>query len=90
MKKRNAHHLPEAAGCNIHTHSDHDLMKDMRDYIACQCKKDGEATTEEILGKFAAKLPPSQSAVFRSMLHEICDFHRYHGEGIWTLKAEYR
>ena len=89
MRKRNAHHIPEA-GSGVHSSTDSDMVKRIRDFIAVECKKNGEATTSEILGGFATRLAHSESAVFRSMLHEICDFHRYHGEGIWTLKADYR
>ena len=77
------------SGSGIHTSTDHQLMKRIRDFVALECKTNGQASTGEILGKFAPDLPPSQSAVFRSMLHEICDFHRYHGEGVWTLKRDY-
>ena len=90
MKRRNAHHLPEAGGRNIHSTEHHDLLKELRGFIAHQCKRDGQATTDEILNKFAKTLAPSESAVFRSMLHEVCDFHRSHGDGIWTLKSDYR
>ncbi len=91
MRKRNAHSLPHASsGSGLHSSSHQDLVKRIRDYVALDCKKNGQATTDEILGKFAADLAPSESAVFRSMLHEICDYHRYHGEGVWSLKTAYR
>ena len=65
-------------------------MQEVRDFIATRCKVDGQATTSEILGQFSSQLSPSENAVFRSMLHEICDFSRHGGEGLWFLKQDFR
>lgn len=90
MKKRNTHELPGRSGSGIHQDTHGELLAEMRDFIATQCRVDGQATTDEILGRFSCRLPPSSTAVFRSLLHEICDFSRYHGDGMWTLKPEFR
>ena len=50
----------------------------------------GQATMDEILTHFKSQLSPSQSVMFRSMLRQLCDFSRSHGEGVWYLKAEFR
>ena len=65
-------------------------MREIRDFIATQCKVNGQATTEELLGHFAPKLPNSDTATFRSMLREISDFARIRSEGRWILKSQFR
>lgn len=74
----------------LHEDSHSQLVREMRDFIATQSKVNGQATTGEILEKFATELAPSDTAMFRSMLYEICDFSRYHGDGLWSLKPEFR
>lgn len=90
MKQRNAQSLNAAGVTSIHSTEQHDLLHELRSFVAHQCRHDGRATTDEILGKFSSQLSPSDSALFRAMLHQVCDFHRSHGDGIWTLKAGYR
>ncbi len=74
----------------IHDSGHGELLREIRDFIATQCKVDGQGTTAEVLGRFAMKLPHSNTATFRSMLQEICDFSRHQGEGLWSLKPEFR
>lgn len=74
----------------IHDSSHGELLREMRDFIATQCKVDGQATTAEVLERFAKKLPQSDTATFKSMLYEICDFSRHRGDGLWSLKPEFR
>jgi len=81
MKSRNAHEIPTRGGSGLHQDTHDELLREMRDFIATQCKVDGQATTDEILDRFSCRLPSSSTAVFRSLLHEICDFSRYHGDG---------
>lgn len=71
---------------------EHDeLLVDIRNFVAFQASVDGQATTDELLLGFKAKLPPKDSALFKSMLNQICTFHRDFGsEGIWRLKPEFR
>ena len=90
MRNRNSHALPHYAVRDIHKSTHDSLMREIRDFIATQCKYDGQATTEELLGHFSTRLPSSDTATFRSMLREICDFSRVHGEGRWILKSQFR
>ena len=91
MRSRNALSLPaESTLKHLHSNENQELLRELRSFIANRTKKPGQATTEEILNKFSSRLAPTDSPLFRSMLHEICDFHRSHGDGIWTLKGEYR
>nr|XP_023402938.1 DNA excision repair protein ERCC-6 isoform X2 [Loxodonta africana] len=67
-----------------------DLLVEIRNFIAFQARVDGQASTQEILQGFEAKLSASQSCVFRELLRNLCTFHRTSGgEGIWKLKPEY-
>lgn len=92
MRSRNVLSLSRDQGESRHFHSSDNqtLLKDLRAFIAHQAKRPGKATTDEILTKFKHRLNPADTAVFRSMLREICDFERYHGDGLWTLKFDYR
>lgn len=90
MRSRNALTLPEAGQRHLHSQENQELIKELHSFIAHRSKEPGKATTEEILKKFGGRLAPTDSSLFRSMLHEICDFHRSHGDGIWTLKGEYK
>ncbi len=67
------------------------LLADIRNYIAFQSKTNGEATTQELLEAFKSKLPPHQSAVFKSLLYQLCDFYRNSDKvGVWKLKSDFR
>ncbi|XP_054718613.1 DNA excision repair protein ERCC-6-like [Uloborus diversus] len=68
-----------------------ELLDEIRNFIAFQCAVDGEATTSEILAHFRERVPASQSPVFKSLLNNICDFHRTSdGRGVWKLKEDLR
>ncbi|XP_064087778.1 DNA excision repair protein ERCC-6-like [Macrobrachium nipponense] len=68
-----------------------DLLTDIRNFVAFQAEVDGSASTQEIINRFRARLPPSQTPFFKALLTKICDFHRKSsGEGIWSLKEEFR
>ena len=96
MRQRNAHTTSGGAevglGAAIGIHGDRhrELVKEIRDFIATQAKVDGQATTAELLERFAKDLPSSDGALFRSMLYEICDFSRHRGDGLWSLKPDFR
>ena len=77
-----------AIGIHGDTHSE--LLREIRDFIATQGSVDGQATTAEVLGRFAGSLPGNDAATFKSMLYEICDFSRHKGDGLWSLKPEFR
>lgn len=72
--------------------TEHDeLLVDLRNFVAFQAQVDGQASTKEILEYFTPRLNSSQTAVFRELLRNICEFHRLPGqEGMWKLKADYR
>lgn len=74
----------------IHGDGHCELVKEIRDFVATQGKVNGQATTAELLVKFANGLPRSDGPTFKSMLYEICDFSRHQGDGLWSLKPEFR
>lgn len=83
-------HPPEACALLPSSAEHDDLLVEMRNFIAFQARVDGQASTQEILQEFEAKLSVSQSCVFRELLRNLCTFHRTSGgEGIWKLKPEY-
>lgn len=96
MRHRNTHttldgqEVGVGGAIGIHGDSHGELMGEIRDFIATQGKVNGQATTAELLERFSKKLPNSDVALFRSMLYEICDFARHHGDGLWSLKPEFR
>lgn len=68
-----------------------ELLTDIRNCISFQCVIDGQATTRELLDKFASKLPQNSSAQFKALLNQICDFQKTgSGVSIWRLKSEFR
>ncbi|XP_071515644.1 DNA excision repair protein ERCC-6-like [Panulirus ornatus] len=68
-----------------------DLLADIRNFVAFQAEVDGRASTLEIIGRFRDRLPPEQTPFFKALLTQVCDFHRETtGEGMWTLKGEFR
>ncbi len=71
--------------------SDHvELLADIRNFVAFQARRDGQATTSELIERFSSRVPPKNSPLFKSLLNEICDFEkRSKGEGIWRLKSEF-
>ncbi|XP_075420286.1 DNA excision repair protein ERCC-6 isoform X2 [Tenrec ecaudatus] len=101
MRARNHLILPERlesenvslaeTSCPLPSLTEHDdLLVEMRNFIAFQARLDGQASTQEILQHFEAKLSVSQSCVFRELLRNLCTFHRTSdGKGIWKLKSEY-
>ena len=96
MRQRNTHTTRDGSeggvgGANATHHDGHSkLLKEIRDFIALQGQVNGQATTKEILDQFSGRLPASNAAMFKAMLYEICDFTRYHGDGVWILKEEYQ
>uniref|UniRef100_A0A0L8IDH8 DNA excision repair protein ERCC-6 n=2 Tax=Octopus bimaculoides TaxID=37653 RepID=A0A0L8IDH8_OCTBM len=69
---------------------DIEFISDIRNFIAFQCNINGEATTEELIKEFKPKIPVSDSAKFKAMLKEICNFNRKNGIGFWRLKQDFR
>lgn len=71
--------------------TEHDgVMREMVEFIGNHSEVPGQATTDELLKAFASKIEKSNSAMFRSMLRQVCTFHRTQKkEGFWRLKAEF-
>nr|XP_054762956.1 DNA excision repair protein ERCC-6-like [Lytechinus pictus] len=71
--------------------TEHDgVMTEMVEFIGNHSQVPGQATTDELLKAFESKIEKSNSAMFRSMLRQICTFHRTQKkEGFWRLKAEF-
>ncbi|KAK7113755.1 DNA excision repair protein ERCC-6-like isoform X2 [Littorina saxatilis] len=84
-----AEDLPEAAGSSIN-HNDTELLEDIRNFIAFMSDVNGQATTQELITNFGPRLPPNESAKFKAMLLQICDFEKVAGSGRWILKQEFR
>ncbi len=67
-----------------------ELLSDIRNFVAFQARRDGEATTAELVERFSDRVPPKESPLFKSLLNEICNFEkRERGEGMWRLKSEF-
>jgi hypothetical protein len=93
IRQRNSHTMSdgqEGRAIDIHGDSHGEMVREIRDFIATQGKVDGQATTAEVLEKFSKRLPTSDAALFKSMLYEICDFSRHQGDGLWSLKPDFR
>lgn len=67
-----------------------ELIKRMREFILFECKKFGQATTQELLEEFGSKLPSENSAKFRALLRSICDFEKKEGQGVWKLRQDFK
>nr|XP_034993651.1 DNA excision repair protein ERCC-6 isoform X2 [Zootoca vivipara] len=68
----------------------HELLMDVRNFLAFQAQVPGQASTQEILQEFESKLTVEQSSVFRELLRNLCTFYRRpSGEGLWNLKPEF-
>ena len=70
--------------------SDGDLLTDIQSFIAFKGQCCGQSSTQELLDRFQSRLPSVDSAKFKAMLLQICDFSKSSGEGVWTLKPEFR
>lgn len=88
IKQRNAH----SSGTTSLPVNDSSVgqLREIRDFVACQCSKDGQATTAELIARFSGTAHEKNQSTFRSMLKEICEFYREDGTGIWRLKPKYR
>ncbi|XP_023228465.1 DNA excision repair protein ERCC-6-like isoform X1 [Centruroides sculpturatus] len=83
---------PEAPALGSKPATEHDeLLVEVRNYIAFGASVDGQATTEELLRVFKDKVPAKSTAIFKSLLNQICDFYRSaDSRGIWKLKSDFR
>ena len=70
--------------------ADIELLCEVRSFVAFRASVDGEARTSELVEYFGSRLPPQDSAKFKAMLHQLCDFRRDFGIGVWQLKSEFK
>lgn len=67
------------------------LLAEISQFVTSGGTVKGQATTQEILGRFSSKLPTENNSVFRALLRRICDFKRdSNKEGVWRLRGEFR
>lgn len=66
------------------------LITEIRNFIMFECQTMCKGTTQEILDEFGPRLPPAETAKFKSMLKSICDFDKVDGIGYWRLKNSFR
>ena len=68
---------------------DLELITDIRNYVAFQAHMDGRAATQELLEEFK-RVPANESAKFKAMLKQVCDYEKVNGVGMWFLKQEFK
>ena len=69
---------------------DLELITDIRNYVAFQAHVDGRAATQELLEEFKRRVPANESAKFKAMLKQVCDYEKVNGVGMWFLKQEFK
>ncbi|KAK2714735.1 hypothetical protein QYM36_009077 [Artemia franciscana] len=67
-----------------------ELLREIRNYLLFAAPEVGEATTEDITNEFKDKLPLGNAPLFRALLHEICEFSKEEGRGLWKILPEFR
>jgi len=67
-----------------------DLLRDIRDFVACGSSVDGQATTREILDQFRTRIPSELTAKFKALLKQVCMLQKVDGVGIWKLKHDFQ
>jgi len=67
-----------------------ELLRDIRDFVACGCSVDGQATTKEILDHFRTRVPSELTAKFKALLKQVCTLQKVDGVGIWKLKHDFQ
>ena len=80
-------HRRNAAGIDP---DDLELITDIRNYVAYQAQMDGRASTQELLEEFKQRIPSNESAKFKAMLKQVCDYDKVNGVGMWFLKQEFK
>ena len=69
---------------------DLELITDIRNYVAFQAHMNGRAATQELLEEFKQRVPANESAKFKAMLKQVCDYEKVNGVGMWFLKQEFK
>jgi len=67
-----------------------ELLRDIRDFVACGSSVDGQATTKEILDHFRARVPSELTAKFKALLKQVCTLQKVDGVGVWKLKDDFQ
>jgi len=67
-----------------------ELLRDIRDFVACGSSVDGQATTKEILDHFRTRVPSELTAKFKALLKQVCTLQKVEGVGIWKLKDDFQ
>lgn len=72
-----------------------DLLDELRTFLAFGASVNGQASTQELLGKFqqasSTAIKTELGPLFKFLLKSIATFHRDSaGRGIWRLNAEFR
>jgi len=67
-----------------------ELLRDIRDFVACGGSVDGQATTKEILAHFRTRIPSELTAKFKALLKQVCTLQKVDGVGIWKLKGDFQ
>jgi len=66
-----------------------ELLRDIRDFVACGSFVDGQATTKEIIDHFRTRIPASLTPKFKALLKQVCTLHRIDGVGVWKLRQDF-
>jgi len=67
-----------------------ELLRDIRDFVACGATVDGQATTREILDRFRTRISSDSTAKFRALLKQVCTLQKLDGVGVWKLKTDFQ
>ena len=66
-----------------------ELLRDIRDFVACGSNVDGQATTKEIIGHFSTRVSSELTAKFKALLKQVCTLQKIDGVGVWKLKQDF-
>jgi len=67
-----------------------ELLRDIRDYVACGSSVDGQATTKEIIDHFGTRVSSELTAKFKALLKQVCTLQKIDGVGVWKLKQDFQ
>jgi len=67
-----------------------ELLRDIRDFVACGASVDGQATTKEIINHFRTCVSAELTAKFKALLKQVCTLQKIDGVGVWKLKQDFQ
>lgn len=67
-----------------------ELLRDIRDFVACGSSVDGQATTKEIIEHFRTRVSSELTAKFKALLKQVCVLEKIDGVGVWKLKEDFQ